>query len=54
MSDEMIDFNSMAQELTMDLTLPGAALRVRRWGKDLRRLSMRLPNAYRWIPFQGR
>ena len=22
--------------------------------KDLRRLSMRLPNAYRWIPFQGR
>jgi asparagine synthase (glutamine-hydrolysing) len=60
MSDEMgemIDFNFMAQELTMDLTLfraRGILLCSPMGSKDLRRLSMRLPNAYRWIPFQGR
>lgn len=57
MSDEKIDFNFMAQELTMDLTLfrPRGILLCSPMGsKDLRRLSMRLPNAYRWIPFQGR
>ena len=57
MSDEKIDFNLMAQELTMDLTLfrsRGIFLCSPMGSKDLRRLSMRLPNAYRWIPFQGR
>ena len=53
----MIDFNFMAQELTMDLTLfrrAAFSLCSPMGSKDLRRLSMRLPNAYRWIPFQGR
>jgi asparagine synthase (glutamine-hydrolysing) len=57
MRAENIDFNFMAQELTMDLTLfrPRGILLCSPMGsKDLRRLSMRLPNAYRWIPFQGR
>jgi asparagine synthase (glutamine-hydrolysing) len=41
----------------MDLTLfraRGILLCSPMGSKDLRRLSMRLPNAYRWIPFQGR
>lgn len=41
----------------MDLSLfrPRGVLLCSPMGsKDLRRLSMRLPNAYRWIPFQGR
>ncbi|HEX2687000.1 MAG TPA: hypothetical protein VHN14_10300, partial [Kofleriaceae bacterium] len=52
-----IDFSFMAQESTMDLTLfrPRGVLLCSPLGsKSLRRLSMRLPNAYRWIPFQGR
>ncbi len=57
MSDEKIDYNFMAQESTMDLSLfrPRGILLCSPMGsKDLRRLSMRLPSAYRWIPFQGR
>lgn len=56
-SNEKIDYDFMAQESTMDLTLfrPRGVLLCSPMGsKDLRRLSMRLPNAYRWIPFQGR
>jgi len=57
MSDEKFDFDFMAPEATMDLTLfrsRGVLLCSPMGSKDLRRLSMRLPNAYRWIPFQGR
>src|SRR5215510_8621418 len=56
-SDEKIDYNFMAQESTMDLSLfrPRGVLLCSPMGsKGLRRLSMRMPNAYRWIPFQGR
>jgi asparagine synthetase B (glutamine-hydrolysing) len=56
-SDEKIDYDFMAQESTMDLALfrPRGVLLCSPMGsKALRRLSMRLPNAYRWIPFQGR
>lgn len=55
--DEKIDYDFMAQESTMDLTLfrpRGVVLCSPMGSKDLRRLSMRLPHAYRWIPFQGR
>jgi len=55
--DEKIDYDFMAQESTMDLTLfrsRGVLLCSPMGSKDLRRLSLRLPNAYRWIPFQGR
>jgi asparagine synthase (glutamine-hydrolysing) len=57
MSDEQVDYDFMAQESTMDLALfrpRGVVLCSPMGSKDLRRLSMRLPNAYRWIPFQGR
>ncbi|HEU4732748.1 MAG TPA: asparagine synthase C-terminal domain-containing protein [Kofleriaceae bacterium] len=57
LSHEKVDYDFMAQESTMDLTLfrPRGVLLCSPMGsKDLRRLSMRLPNAYRWIPFQGR
>lgn len=57
MSDEKIDYDFMVQEFTMDLTLfrPRGVLLCSPMGsKDVRRLSMRLPNAYRWIPFQGK
>ncbi|WNG37441.1 asparagine synthase [Archangium violaceum] len=57
MSEEKVDFNFMVQEATMDLTLfrPRGVLLCSPMGsKELRRLSMRLPNAYRCIPFQGR
>jgi asparagine synthase (glutamine-hydrolysing) len=57
MGDEEVDFNFMAQESTMDLALfrpRGVHLCSPMGSKDLRRLSMRLPNAYRWIPYQGR
>lgn len=57
MSHEKVDYDFMAQESTMDLALfrPRGVLLCSPMGsKDLRRLSMRLPNAYRWIPFQGR
>jgi len=56
-SDEKIDYDFMAQESTMDLALfrpRGVVLCSPMGSKALRRLSMRLPNAYRWIPFQGR
>ena len=56
-SEEEVDYDFMAQESTMDLTLfrPRGVLLCSPMGsKDLRRLSARLPNAYRWIPFQGR
>lgn len=56
-SDEKIDYDFMAQESTMDLALfrPRGVLLCSPMGsKALRRLSMRLPNVYRWIPFQGR
>jgi asparagine synthase (glutamine-hydrolysing) len=56
-SDEKVDYDFMAQESTMDLTLfraRGVLLCSPMGSKDLRRLSARLPNAYRWIPFQGR
>jgi asparagine synthase (glutamine-hydrolysing) len=57
MTDEKVDFHFMAQELTMDLALfraRGILLCSPMGSVDLRRLSLRLPNAYRWIPFQGR
>jgi asparagine synthetase B (glutamine-hydrolysing) len=57
MSDEVIDYNFMVEELTMDLSLfrsRGVLLCSPMGSKDLRRLSMRLPKAYRAIPFQGR
>ena len=55
--EEQVDFNFMAQESTMDLTLfrqRGVFLCSPMGSVDLRRLSLRLPIAYRWIPFQGR
>lgn len=55
--DETIDYDFLAQEATMDLALfraRGILLCSPMGSKDLRRLSMRLPGAYRWIPFQGR
>jgi len=57
MSPEKIDFSFMPQEQTMDLTLfrPRGVLLCSPMGSTgMRRLSMRLPNAYRVIPFQGR
>jgi len=57
MSEEKIDLDFMAPEFTMDLTLfrsRGILLCSPMGSKDLRRLSMRLPTAYRMIPFQGR
>ena len=56
-SDEKIDYDFMPQEATMDLALfrpRGVVLCSPMGSKDLRRLSLRLPNAYRWIPYQGR
>jgi asparagine synthetase B (glutamine-hydrolysing) len=56
-SDEQVDYDFMAQESTMDLSLfrsRGVLLCSPMGSKDLRRLSARLPSAYRWIPFQGR
>jgi len=56
-SFEEIDWDFSTQELTMELALfrPRGVLLCSPMGsKDLRRLSLRLPNAYRWIPFQGR
>jgi len=57
MSKEEIDFSFMPQEHTMDLTVfrrRGVFLCSPMGSKGLRRLSMRLPAAYRWIPYQGR
>jgi len=57
MSVEVFDYDFMVQEYTMDVSLfrPRGVLLCSPMGsKDLRRLSMRLPKAYRAIPFQGR
>lgn len=57
MSDEVIDYDFLVEELTMDLALfrsRGVFLCSPMGSKDLRRLSRRLPSAYRAIPFQGR
>jgi asparagine synthase (glutamine-hydrolysing) len=57
MGVEMFDYDFMVQEFTMDVSLfrPRGVLLCSPMGsKDLRRLSMRLPRAYRAIPFQGR
>jgi asparagine synthase (glutamine-hydrolysing) len=57
LSDEVIDYDFMVQEFTMDLTLfrsRGVLLCSPMGSKDLRRLAMRLPAAYKGIPFQGR
>jgi asparagine synthase (glutamine-hydrolysing) len=55
--EEQVDFDFMAQESTMDLTLfrpRGVFLCSPMGSVALRRLSLRLPSAYRWIPYQGR
>jgi asparagine synthase (glutamine-hydrolysing) len=57
LGEEVIEYDFMVQEFTMDLTLfrsRGVLLCSPMGSNDLRRLSMRLPNAYRAIPFQGR
>jgi hypothetical protein len=57
MGSEEVDFSFMPQEHTMELTLfrpRGTFLCCPLGSKDLRRLSLRLPNAYKRIPFQGR
>jgi len=57
LSGEVFDYDFMVQEFTMDLALfrPRGVLLCSPMGSnDLRRLSMRLPGAYRAIPFQGR
>lgn len=55
--EAQVDFGFMAQEATMDLALfrrRGVFLCSPMGSLDLRRLSLRLPHAYRWIPSQGR